>query len=259
MSDVFDFLAKGGWLMIPIAACSVVALGFFLERVWSLQRAKVLPARFLDIVSELLEASRFQEAEAMCRGNDSHIAAVLEQGIRYHGRDRAVVKDVMQEAGQREVHFMERFVGTLSAVATIAPLLGLLGTVTGMISVFQRVVNQASAGHAADAGALANGIWEALITTAAGLTVAIPAYLAYRYVNGLIDRYAVEMVDVSLRAAEYLVPEEQSPVTRADTASAAPSPEQLAPSSEQDESEEEPADEPSEEHDAEDEVLEGAS
>ena len=214
MSEAFDFLTKGGWLMIPIGISSIVALAFFLERIWSLQRSKVIPARFLEIVGKLLRERRFDEAEALCHGNDSHIAPILEAGIRYQGRDRSVVKEVMEEIGQREVSYMERFVGAVGAIATVAPLLGLLGTVTGMITVFQRVVNQTAAGQAADPGALANGIWEALITTAAGLTVAIPSYLAYRYIMGTIDRYAVEMADVSLRMAEYLVPEDQAPSNR---------------------------------------------
>ena len=216
MSEVFEFLAKGGWLMIPIGVCSLVALAFFLERVWSLQRSKVLPQRFLEVIHKLLRERRFHEAEALCHGNDSHIAALLEAGIRYQGRERAVIKEVMEEVGQREVHYMERFVGAVGAIATVAPLLGLLGTVTGMITVFQRVVNQTAAGQAADAGAMANGIWEALITTAAGLTVAIPAYLGYRYIMGTIDRYAVQMADVSLKMAEYLVPEAQAPASRFD-------------------------------------------
>lgn len=216
MSDVYEFLSKGGWLMVPIAVSSVVALAFFLERLWSLQRSRVLPPRFLELMRKLLRERRYQEAATLCQGNDSHISAILSAALRYAGRDREVVKEVMEEAGQREVYFMERFVGAIGAIATVAPLLGLLGTVIGMITVFQRVVNQASAGQAADAGALANGIWEALITTAAGLTVAIPAYLAYRYIQSVIDRYSVEMVDVSLNMAEHLVPEEQAPVVRFD-------------------------------------------
>lgn len=216
MSEVFDFLAKGGWLMIPIGLASVAALAFFLERLWRLQRSKVMPTRFLELMTKLLRERKYEQAEALCQGNDSAISAILEAGIRYAGRDRQVVKEVMEEVGQREVHYMERFVGALGAIATIAPLLGLLGTVTGMISVFQRVVNQATAGQTADAGALANGIWEALITTAAGLTVAIPAYLAYRYIESVIDRYAVSMAETSLHLAEYLVPEAQAPVSSFD-------------------------------------------
>lgn len=200
--------------MIPIASCSVIALALFFERMWSLQRAKVLPPRFLEVVSKHIREKRYQEAEAMCQGNDSHIAAILGAGLRYAGRDREIVKEVMEETGQREVHYMEKFVGALGAIATVSPLLGLLGTVTGMISVFQRVVSQAQAGEVADAGALANGIWEALITTAAGLTVAIPAYLGYRVIQSMIDRYAVELADVSLAAAEHMVPADQSPISQ---------------------------------------------
>ncbi len=233
MSEVFDFLARGGWLMIPIGAASVIALGLFVERLWQLQRNKALPSRFLEVVTRLLKQERFQEAEALCHGNDSHVARVLEAGIRYVGRDREIIKEVMEEAGQREVYFMERFTGALGSVATVAPLIGLLGTVTGMIQVFQRVVNNAGSGQPVDPGALANGIWEALLTTAAGLAVAIPAYLAYRYVLSIIDRYAIEMGEVALRAAEYLVPEEQRPA--------------LHGGYDDDESEEEAHDDPSEE------------
>lgn len=211
MTEVYEFLARGGWLMVPIAFASVVALGLFAERLWQLQRNKALPGRFLEVVTRLLKQERFQEAEALCHGNDSHVARVLEAGIRYAGRDREVVTSVMEEAGQREVFFMERFTGGLGAVATVAPLLGLLGTVTGMITVFQRVVNNAGSGQPVDPGGLANGIWEALLTTAAGLAVAIPAYLAYRYILSIIDRYAIEMSEVALRATEYLVPEGQRP------------------------------------------------
>ncbi len=210
MNEVFEFLAKGGWLMVPIGLSSIVALGLFIERLWSLQRAKALPPRFLDIISKLLRQGRYQEAEALCSGNESHVARVLEAGIRYAGRDRDVIKEIMEEAGQREVYFMERFTGAIGAIATITPLLGLLGTVTGMIRVFQRVVSQSSGG-AVDPGALANGIWEALLTTAAGLSVAIPTFLAFRYIVSIIDRYAIEMADVALKAAEYLVPPNQRP------------------------------------------------
>lgn len=213
MTEVFEFLMKGGWLMVPIGLCSVVALAVFLERLWTLQANKVMPSRFIEVVTKLLRDQKFDQAEGMCNGNDSHIAAVLEAGIRYAGRDRHVIKEVMEEVGQREVFYMERFVGVLGSIATIAPLLGLLGTVTGMISVFQRVVNETSTGAVADAGSLAAGIWEALITTAAGLSVAIPAFLAYRYIESRIDRYAVEMANVSLQVAEYLVPAAQAPTS----------------------------------------------
>lgn len=210
MNEVYEFLAQGGVLMIPILASSVVALAFFLERLWALQESRVIPPRFVDVLRGKLEEDRFSEAESLCQTNESPIAAILEAGVQHAGCTRAVIKEVMLEKGEREVFFLERFINALGAIATVTPLMGLLGTVIGMIDVFQGVVNQASQGGAVNAGAMANGIWTALITTAAGLTVAIPVYLAYRYIMGRIDRYAVELEDVALEMAEYLVPESES-------------------------------------------------
>ncbi len=210
MNEVYEFLAKGGWLMIPILGSSVIGLAFFLERLWALQRAKIVPPRFVEVVRNMLREERFDEAEGLCQTNESPIAAMLEAGVQHAGCERDIIKEVMLEKGEREMFFMERFTNALGAIATVAPLMGLLGTVIGMISVFQGVVNQAGAGGVVDAGALAAGIWEALITTAAGLTVAIPVFLGYRYVMSLIDRYAVEMEDISLQALDYLAPSHQS-------------------------------------------------
>ena len=223
MNQVIDILSRGGPLMIPIGFASIVALGIFLERLWSLQRTKILPPRFLEVADNLLRQERYADAEAMCHASDTPIARILEVGIRYAGRDRELIKNVMEETGQREMHFLERFTGALGSVATVSPLLGLLGTVTGMIGVFQSVVNQSSTGEAVDPGLLAGGIWEALITTAAGLVVAIPAFLAYRYIISMVDRYAVEMAEVSLKAVEYLVPSGQRPTSRPDVKEAEPS------------------------------------
>ena len=203
MTEVFAFLAKGGWFMLPILLLSVVGLAFFLERLWQLQREKILPPRFLEVVGRLLETRRFKDAEDLCNQNESPVAAVLTSGLRYAGRQRDLIKEVMEETGRRELYFMERFTGALGAIATVSPLLGLLGTVVGMISMFQQVVADADKAGV-DVGLLANGIWQALITTAAGLLVAIPIFLGYRYLLGRIDRFAVEIEDVALRALDYL-------------------------------------------------------
>jgi biopolymer transport protein ExbB len=210
MNEVYEFLAKGGWMMVPILASSVIGLAFFLERLWALQRTKIVPPRFVEVVKQMLRDGRLEEAEGLCQTNESPIAAMLEAGIQHAGCERDVIKEVMLEKGEREMFFMERFTNALGSIATVAPLMGLLGTVIGMIRVFQRVVNQAGAGGVVDAGALAAGIWEALITTAAGLTVAIPIYLGHRYVMSVIDRHAVEMEDISLTALDYLVPDYQA-------------------------------------------------
>lgn len=216
MSELFEFLSKGGLLMIPIGLSSVIGLALFLERLWSLQRTKVLPARFLEIISRLLQERRFQEAEALCMQHANPVAAILGAGVRYAGRERDLIKEVMEETGRREVFYLERFTNVLGSLSTITPLMGLLGTVVGLIQMFRRVVGSADAGQSmVDVGLLASGIWQALITTAAGLTVAIPIFLAYRYILSRVDRYAVEIEDVSLKALEYMVKPSQRPVAGA--------------------------------------------
>lgn len=207
LNKSYTFLAKGGILMIPILACSVIALAFFFERLWNLQRRKIIPARFLEVIGDLLKKGKLNEAASLCKTNPSPLAAMLKAGIEHAGRTRKTIKEAILEAGEKQLFQMERFVNALGAIATISPLIGLLGTVTGMIRVFQGVVSQAASGGAVDAAFLANGIWEALLTTAAGITVAIPTYLAHRYVLGKVDAYAVELESICLD----LTPELQSP------------------------------------------------
>ncbi len=207
MKEAYEFLSKGGILMIPILLCSVIALAIFLERLWALQRPNVIPTRFLKLVMELLERREFEQAQALCKGNDSSLAAVVGSGLRHAGKGRSLIKEVMEETGRRETAYLERGVGVLGLIASVAPLLGLLGTVTGMIRVFQRVVNQveASGGAQVNAGALANGIWEALITTAAGLSVAIPVFVMFKFLTSRVDGLLVEMEERSLEMAELMV------------------------------------------------------
>lgn len=193
MNEAYLFLAKGGLVMIPIALCSVVALTCFLERLWALQRQRVLPETFGAMLKRALREKRWERARSLCDSNDSSLARIAGAGVRYVGHERHVVREATQEAGRREAITLERFVGAIGAVASVAPLLGLLGTVIGMISVFETVAVEYQKGGEVNAGMLAAGIWEALITTAAGLTVAIPAFLMHRYLMSRIDRYIVEL------------------------------------------------------------------
>lgn len=193
MNEAYLFLQKGGLVMIPIALCSVVALTLFLERLWALQRQRILPGTFIDMLKRALRERRWERARSLCDSNDSTVARVTGTGLRYQGHDRHVVREAMQEAGRREAIGLERFTGAIGAVANVAPLLGLLGTVIGMIRVFETVAIEYARGGEVNAGMLASGIWEALITTAAGLTVAIPAFLMHRYLMSRIDRYVVEL------------------------------------------------------------------
>lgn len=209
MSEAYQFLAKGGVLMIPILLCSVVALGIFLERLWALRRVRVIPQTFVQKVGKLIHTGQFERAQDLCDRSETSISDVLGAGLRHVGKDRATIKEVMEETGRRVASDLERGIGVLSSVAAIAPLLGLLGTVTGMIKVFQRVVNQVGTDGAGvvNAGALAAGIWEALITTAAGLSVAIVAFLMFKMVTSIVDRLLVEMEERSLDMAESMVGE----------------------------------------------------
>lgn len=192
MWEVYEFLARGGPIMIPIALGSVTALAILFERLWTLRRTNVIPPRLVPAVTKLVHAGKFDDALEACSKSPSPIARILRSCLRYRSLSRGDIKEAVQDAGRREVSQMGRLIEALGAIATISPLLGLLGTVTGMIQAFRQVVT-ASARGAIDPSRLANGIWEALITTAAGLSVAILAYIAYRFLNGRATRLASEM------------------------------------------------------------------
>ncbi len=198
LQATIDFLARGGPVMVPIALCSVLALTLALERAWSLRRTRVLPSRFVAVVRDQVSRGLVAEALALCSSNDSPVAAVLHAGLRHAGGGREAVREALEDRGRREAIELERFAGVIGTIATVTPLLGLLGTVTGMIDTFQGVTQSVSASAQMSAGALASGIWEALITTAAGLAVAIPAFLAYRLVMARVDRLTVELEAISL-------------------------------------------------------------
>jgi len=204
MAEILDFLIKGGVLMIPIGFCSVLALGIFLERMWALGRGKVVPDGFMEYVERMIGEAKFSEAEALAASNDSSIAAIVRAGLRQRGRRREIIRETFEEAGRHEVAELERHVSALGTIANIAPLLGLLGTVQGMIMAFQRVVAEVADRSTVDPGNLASGIWTALITTAVGLAVAIPAFIAYKYLISRIDRFALEMEEYSLQLVDEL-------------------------------------------------------
>lgn len=205
MYDIYHFLfVKGGPIMYPIVLGSVLALALFLERTWSLRRERVTPSAFRRRVRSLVRKRKLSEAEVLCQENTSALAAVIGAALRVPGETRSEIKEVVGEVGRREVAHMERFVELLGTIAAVEPLMGLLGTVTGLIRAFQRVEALAGKGGGVNPGALAAGIWEALITTAAGLVVAIPAYVGYRYLQGRVNALVVDMEEDSLEIAELL-------------------------------------------------------
>ena len=192
MGEIYEFLALGGPVMIPIGIGSIVALAIFLERLWSLQRNAVLPPGLLDKVDLHLADGKPDEALAVCKDRPSPLARVLQVAVEHRDEPRELIQQRLEDRGRHEGVRLERYVDAVGTIAQLEPLLGLLGTVTGMMSVFQEVV--ASSEHGAvDPGKLAAGIWEALITTAAGLIIGIPVLVAHRYLLSRSNRLVMEM------------------------------------------------------------------
>ena len=202
---MYDLFQKGGILMYPIAFCSIVALGVFLERLWSLRKKKVIPQEFLMEIVDMVAKGKIREAITYCKRSDASIAHIAYAGIENYGKRRELIKERMEEVGKREVANLERYINVIGTIAGVAPLLGLLGTVSGMIKSF----NVISLQGVADPSSLAGGISEALITTAAGLVVAIPAFVMYRYLRNRVDSLVVEMEEISVRMVELLKGEER--------------------------------------------------
>jgi biopolymer transport protein ExbB len=197
---MYELFLKGGILMYPIALCSVVALGIFFERLLFLRRSRVMPRDFLIEAEDLLTRGKVPETITLCRQDDSSIAHIVQvAAINSHER-REVIKERIEEVGRRETAALESYINVIGSIAGIAPLLGLLGTVSGMIKSFNIISLQG----VADPSSLAGGISEALITTAAGLVVAIPALVMYRYLMNKADSLILEMEEGSLRMLDVL-------------------------------------------------------
>lgn len=174
---LFDWIIRGGWVMAPIVACSCVALGIVVERIiWGLPKSKIMPRELSECSIELIRAGNTEQLLGMCRRDSSALASLIIVAVNNANQPRAELIDTLEHAGKREARKLQRFVGTLGVIAAICPLLGLLGTVFGMIEIFNVIDTQGTG----NAQALAGGIAEALITTAGGLTVAIPALVFHR-------------------------------------------------------------------------------
>lgn len=198
MAEIYGFLAKGGLMMIPIALGSVIALAIFLERVWALRRPAIIPDGYMDGLLGLIRNGQRGEALATCKGsNEVPVARIAARLLEDPAMDSEDAKAAAEEAGKKESSGLFRFVEALGTIASIEPLMGLLGTVFGMIRVFQQVVYSSGQG-AVDPGKLANGIWVALLTTAAGLLVAIPTYIAYKYLVGRAERLTMDLEESAL-------------------------------------------------------------
>ncbi|MGH8284504.1 MAG: MotA/TolQ/ExbB proton channel family protein [Steroidobacteraceae bacterium] len=184
--------------MWPIILCSIAAAAIILERMWTLQDKRVLPGELVQKIWALVEANQINDKIIAALEQNSPLGKVLAAGLANRHRPREVMMERLEDAGRHVVHELERFLNTLGTIAGVSPLLGLLGTVTGIIKAF----NAIQAGGMGDPRALSGGIAEALITTAAGLMVAIPALIAYRYLRGKVDRIVIAMEKDAIRLAD---------------------------------------------------------
>jgi biopolymer transport protein ExbB len=200
--SVWDFVIKGGPMMIPIGLCSLLALAVIVERLITLRRRKVIPPDFLTGLQPVMKNNRdgYKGALEHCERGGSPIANILAAGIRSLGAPVELVEKHIEQAGEREILKLRKYLRTLSVIASIAPLLGLLGTIFGMIEAFQTV---AASGEALGrTEMLAKGIYQAMITTAAGLMVAIPVLIGYHWLSGKIDLLVGEMDQMTVEFVE---------------------------------------------------------
>ncbi|MCH8315212.1 MAG: MotA/TolQ/ExbB proton channel family protein [Planctomycetes bacterium] len=204
IQSLWDFITKGGIVMIPIGLCSFVALAVFVERLISLRRSVVIPATFLPGLKKMLRTNPNDKAKAIayCRKNASPVANVFAAGIKKLDGSIESIQQRIEDAGQREVLKLRRFLRVLSVIASVTPLMGLLGTIFGMIKAFQTVAVSPDALGKTEL--LATGIYEAMITTAAGLTVAIPVLIAYHWISAKIDRLVMDIDEMSVEFLEEL-------------------------------------------------------
>jgi biopolymer transport protein ExbB len=197
---VFELVKAGGWLMLPIILCSVAALAIVVERFWFLQRKRVTPKHLVAQVWHWARQNELDESRIQFLKANSPLGRIIATGLINRHHPREIMKESIEDAGRHIVPELDRFLNTLGTIAAITPLLGLLGTVVGMIDVFTAIIEH-GVGNPAD---LAEGISKALITTAAGLSVAIPALMFYRYLRGHVNELIITMEQEALKLIEVL-------------------------------------------------------
>lgn len=200
---LLDMARDGGFLMLPIGACSVILLVFVLERATSLRRSRIIPRPFVRKFLEQVRDEEIDQAEALqlCRDNGSPVAVVLLAAVKKWGRSAVEVEQAILDEGERMSNQLRKYLRLFNGISTITPLLGLLGTVVGMIRAFNDIAGSDAMGRPE---MLAGGISQALLTTAAGLSVAIPALCAYLYFSGVVDRLIVELDSIGQKTVDLL-------------------------------------------------------
>lgn len=193
-----NIILAGGWLMWPLILCSIAVVAISIERLWTLKDEKIAPRNQLAQVWTWVQNNQIDTQRLRELRKSSELGRILAAGLSNAHAGREIMKDSIEEAANHVVHAMERYIGMLGTIASVAPLIGLLGTVLGMIKVFVAIELEGTG----NAGALAGGISEALITTAAGLVVAIPAMIMHRFFVRKIDTLVVTMEQESIKLVD---------------------------------------------------------
>ena len=197
---MFELVQAGGWLMVPILLCSVISAAICIERFWTLRATQIVPKNLLVQVWNWIRSNEMDNKKLRELRAGSPLGQILAAGISNHKRGREQMKESIEEVAGHVVHEMERYLNTLGTVAAVTPLLGLLGTVIGMIKVFTAIKLEGTG----NAAVLAGGISEALITTAAGLSVAIPSLFFFRFFQRRVDELVITMEQEALKLVEVL-------------------------------------------------------
>ncbi len=197
-SEIIEIIRKAGIFVYPIFLCSIVGLSIFLQKMWILRTNRILPDIFLDRLYTYLSKNKFSEALNLATLNNSSIARIAYAALQKNGSSKEQIKESMEGAGRREAGELSRYIEGLATISNVSTLLGLLGTISGMIKIFSVI----SENTIVDPSSLAGGISEALYTTAFGLLVAIPAFIAYKYLVGRSDEFVNELEDESKRIME---------------------------------------------------------
>ncbi len=192
--NIFEILAKGGWVMILIVLSSIAILAIFIERYLAYRSVKINSRSFILKVKNLLLKNQLDQAIRTAKQTPGPVAAITKAALEHYKQPKEEIKEVIESAGRAQVYWLEKYLGALATLAAITPMLGFLGTVTGMIKAFMKIE---SLGGNVGPGVLAGGIWEALVTTAAGLLVGIVAIIFYNYLQGQVQRLVFEMEESS--------------------------------------------------------------
>ncbi len=202
--SLWQLFIAGGPVMWPILGCSIFVVAIIIEKFWHLHKIRIDTNQFLNSVLEKIKKHQIKEAIELCDKTKSPIAHILKAGILKYDRPKLQIKEAIEDASLYEIPKLEKNLTMMATMAHVSPLLGLLGTVTGMVRCFQTIQAKATMLNPVSPGDLAGGIWEALLTTVAGLLVAIPAFVAYNYLVNRVNNFILEMEKASTELVNFL-------------------------------------------------------